>query len=212
MVGGGAAAGRHSSELFTFVRTGTGADLGDDARSVRKSQDSNAYALCPAWAPSVGAHTGPAASASAAFRLDFDTENMYADCIGVFPADQSATADVATPGEGACAIRLYYREVQIYTNRERAEVSTQMGFEEGEVVVVTMERSHGQFRVGFTFKEQTEWRVLQNVPACGLCFGAGLYQGHGVAAAAEGRRRRHSAAAAAAAAAAAPPPTLPPPA
>ena len=58
--------------------------------------------------------------------------------------------------------------MQIYTNRERAEVSTQMGFEEGEVVVVTMERSHGQFRVGFTFKEQTEWRVLQNVPALSL--------------------------------------------
>ena len=152
-----------------LVECGPGLERVDGGSGVRQTKHGSAFALA-----------GPilrSGSASATFRLVF--EGRYYFQIGVFPADLRLDSDANNSADGKrCA--LYVGHVGggvagVFCDGVKSDATTGLGLRPGDTIDVGVTFEGGAARVTLSAKGKTWSKTLQDVPACGLRFGAGMY-------------------------------------
>ena len=119
-------------------------------------------------------------TASATFRLDFKRDYVFQ--IGVFPTDLPLDSDLDSPTMKRCALFLEgspgCSATTVLCDGVESDATDGFGWRPGCTVDVCLVFDGASARVTFTGKSKSEIiksETLQNVPACGLRFGAGVY-------------------------------------
>jgi hypothetical protein len=153
-----------------LVECGPGLERVDGGSGVRQTKDrTDAFALT-----GVDMRGG---SASATFRLDFESAYVYQ--IGVFPADLRLDSDINSADGKRCALWLGSGLggcAQVHCNGVESDLKTGLGLRPGDTIEVSVTFEGGAARVTLSAKGKTWSETLQGVLACGLRFGAGLYR------------------------------------
>jgi hypothetical protein len=160
-------------EPSTFRARGPGLELVGDGTGVRQTKDVSAFALA-----------GPVlrcGTASATFRLAFEGEYCVFE-IGLFPADLRLDSSVSSADGKRCALMVGYGLggwAQVFCDGVRSDMTKGLGWRPGDTVDVGVAFEGGAARVTLSGKGKTWSKTLQDVPSCGLRFGAGMYRKDG---------------------------------
>ena len=168
-----------------------GRGLVSEGQSVAQTSEGHAFALA--------SPTLRCGAASATFGLEFtkETADVYKYCVGVFPADLQLDSRIHSADGKRVSLWLGSSNggyASVRCDGVSSPLIKDLGWASGDTVEVGVTFTGDAARVTFGFKGRTEERTLprddapveeekelEGLPACGLCFGAGLgYEGTSV--------------------------------
>lgn len=116
--------------------------------------------------------------ASVTFEIDFAAEE-YGFSLGLFPANLKLGSSIGSDdGKRAALLVASGRggSAQILCDGEQSERLDNLGWKPGDTVQVEVAFEGDTAVVTFHLKDLSEQRTIRGVPACGLCFGAGMVE------------------------------------